>query len=76
MEDKSHYVPIEEIIQQSKLLEHSTEESLRYESEFHTISKPYHSLREILSHDSNPITTFCEANSIHESHFAEASAIV
>ena len=73
MEENFHYVPIEEVLQQSKSLEHSMEESLRCKSQ---TSKSCYPLREILSHDSNPITTFCEANSIHESHFAEASAIV
>ena len=64
IEEKSHNVPIEETFQQSKLLEHSMEESLRCKSQ---TSKSCYPLREILSHDSNSITTSCEANSIHES---------
>ena len=70
MEENFHYVPIKEILQQSKSLEHSMEESLRCKSQ---TNKSCYPLREILSHDSNSITTSCEANSIHESHLTETS---
>ena len=68
MEENSHNVPIEQVLQQSKSLVHSMEESLRCKSQ--TIPN-YYSLRKILSHDSNSITTSFESNSIHESHSTE-----
>ena len=70
MEENFHYVPIEQVLQQSKSLEHSMEESLRCKSQ---TNKSCYPLREILSHDSNSITTSCEANSIHESLLTETS---
>ena len=66
MEEKSH--PIEQVLQQSKSLVHLMEESLR--CKFRTIPN-YYSLRKILSHDSNSITTSFESNSIHQSHSTE-----
>ena len=72
MEEKSCYVPIEEVLQHPKSLEHSMEESLRCKSQ---TSKSCYPLREILSHDSNSITTSCEANSIHESHLTDETSM-
>ena len=72
MEENFHYVPIEQVLQQSKSLEHSMEESLRCKSQ---TSKSCYPLREILSHDSNSITTSCEANSIHESHLTDETSM-
>ena len=70
MEENFHYVPIEQVLQKSKSLEHSMEESLRCKSQ---TNKSCYPLREILSHDSNSITTSCEANSIHESLLTKTS---
>ena len=72
MEENFHYVPIKEVLQQAKSLEHSMEESLRCKSQ---TSKSCYPLREILSHDSNSITTSCEANSIHESHLTDETSM-
>ena len=68
MEKKSHNVPIEQVLQQSKSLVHLMEESLS--CKFQTIPN-YYSLRKILIHDSNSMTTSFESNSIHESHSTE-----
>ena len=68
MEEKSHNVPIEQVLQQPKSLVHSIEEFLSCKSQ--TIPN-YYSLRKILSHDSNSITTSFESNSIHQSHSTE-----
>ena len=68
MEEKSHNVPIEQVLQQSKSLVHLMEESLS--CKFKTIPN-YYSLRKILIHDSNSMTTSFESNSIHESHSTE-----
>ena len=68
MEEKFHNVPIEQVLQQPKSLVHSMEESLSCKSK--TIPN-YYSLRKILSHDSNSITTSFESNSIHQSHSTE-----
>ena len=68
MEEKSHNVPIEQVLQQSKSLVHLMEESLS--CKFQTIPN-YYSLRKILIHDSNSMTTSFESNSIHESHSTE-----
>ena len=70
MEEKSCHVPIEEVLQHPKSLQHSMEEILSYKSQ---TRKSCHSLREILSHDSNSITTSREANSIHESQSTKTS---
>ena len=70
MEEKSFYVPIEEVLQHPKSLEHSMEESLSCKSQ---IRKSCYSLREILSHDSNSITTTWKANSIYESQSTKTS---
>ena len=70
MEGKLHYVPIKEVLQQSKPLENSTEESLTYES--HILS-----FQDNLSHNPNLITTSCEVNSAtNESHSAKTSGVV
>ena len=68
MEEKSHNVPIKQVLQQSKSLVHLMEESLS--CKFQTIPN-YYSLRKILIHDSNSMTTSFESNSIHESHSTE-----
>ena len=68
MEENSHNVPIEQVLQQSKSLVHLMEESLS--CKLQTIPN-YYSLRKILIHDSNSMTTSFESNSIHESHSTE-----
>ena len=68
MEENSHNVPIEQVLQQSKSLVHLMEESLS--CKFQTIPN-YYSLRKILIHDSNSMTTSFESNSIHQSHSTE-----
>ena len=70
MEEKSRNVPIQEVIQHPKSLEHSMEESLSCKSQ---TRKSYYSLREILSSDSNSITTSWEENSIYESQSTKTS---
>ena len=60
MEEKSFHVPIEEVLQHPKSLEHSMEESLSCKSQ---TRKSCYSLREILSHDlikmeENPLYEF------------------
>ena len=70
MEEKSCYVTFEEVLQHPKSLEHSMEESLSCKSQ---TRKSCYSLREILSHDSNSITTTWEANSIYESQSTKTS---
>ena len=70
MEEKSCHVPIEEVLQHPKSLQHSMEEILNCKSQ---TRKSCHSLREILSHDSNSISTSWEANSIHESQSTKTS---
>ena len=64
MEQNFHYVQIKEVLQKSKSLDHLMEESPNCKSQ---TSKYCYSLKDILSHDSNSITTSCEANSTETS---------
>merc|ERR1712062_12601 len=64
------FLPIQEVLLHPKSLDHSMEESLSCKSQ---IRKSCYSLREILSHDSNSITTTWEGNSIYESQSTKTS---